>query len=215
MPEEMTYTTLLQDVRDYLERTDIATDDPIFTRQLPRLINLAEKRISVDLKVEGTQQTLTGALVAGTPVLPKPSGWRKTISFTVGLDPDFEQRTVLIARPYESATYLNPDRRVTGVPRWYPDYNVDNWFISPTPNLAYPLEVLVYALPPQLDNSNQKNWVTETVPNALLYAVLMESAPFLKSDERLPLWQGMYTTFIGGVKQEDVSRAIDRSNVRS
>ena len=49
----VTYTTLLADLRRYLERGFTQDSDPLVYEQLPRLITLAERRIARELKVEG------------------------------------------------------------------------------------------------------------------------------------------------------------------
>ena len=49
----MTYSSLLEDVRRYLERGFTAESDQIVYEQLPRLITLGERRISRELKIQG------------------------------------------------------------------------------------------------------------------------------------------------------------------
>ena len=86
--------------------------------------------------------------------------------------------------------------------------------IAPTPNSNYPVEVLYYELPPLLSDEVQTNWITERVPQLLLYATLLEAAPFLKNDERIQVWQAMYDRTAGMVNGEDLARMIDRAAVR-
>jgi hypothetical protein len=53
MPQAMTFNSLQDDVRSYLERGASASTDPLVFAQIPKLINFAERRISRDLKVQG------------------------------------------------------------------------------------------------------------------------------------------------------------------
>ena len=48
MATTMTFETLKEDVRRYLERGASYASDPVVYEQIPRLINLAERRITVD-----------------------------------------------------------------------------------------------------------------------------------------------------------------------
>ena len=51
MPQAMTFNGLRDDVRNYLERGASIATDPIVYEQIPKLINLAERRIARDLKI--------------------------------------------------------------------------------------------------------------------------------------------------------------------
>lgn len=53
MSYAMTFNSLKEDLRRYLERGFTEADDPIVYEQLPRLITLAERRISRELKIQG------------------------------------------------------------------------------------------------------------------------------------------------------------------
>jgi hypothetical protein len=55
MPQAMTFDNLRDDVRNYLERGASLATDPIVYEQIPKLINLAERRIARDLKLQGFQ----------------------------------------------------------------------------------------------------------------------------------------------------------------
>jgi hypothetical protein len=76
------------------------------------------------------------------------------------------------------------------------------------------MEILYYELPPLLDDTNQTNWFTEYAPNALLYATLLESAPFLKNDERIATWEGFYNRSVAALNGEDIRQISDRGIIR-
>ena len=212
MATTTTFTTLQQDIRRYLERGFTVVSDQIVYEQIPRLINLAERRIARELKIEGLINVLTGTLTAGLAVYPKPDRWRTTVSFNYGIDDQYQQ---LFPRSYEYVRTYWPNRNETGVPLFYADYDYSNWIVSPTPDQAYPFEVLVYQLLPLLDDANQTNWLTEYAPQVLLYASLLEATPFLKNDERIAVWQSMYDRAAQALNGEDLSKILDRSARRT
>lgn len=250
----MTYTSLLDDLRRYLERGSTLAQDPIVYEQLPRIILQAQQRIGQDLKVQLQIEVLQGVLTADLAVYPKPDRWRETVSMILmptagqvtvinaariaalntpqgpaptiqsvwtgnkmvaGNHPTTQRNRALLPRSLEYITSYWPDRTETSVPRFYADYDVSHWLISPTPDQAYPFEVSSYTLPQELTSQTQENWLTQYAPNLLLYACLLEATPFLKNDERIPVWQGMYAQAKAAMTGEDVEKIIDRSIQRS
>ena len=215
MPQAMTFTSLQNDVRSYLERGASAVTDPIVYAQIPNLITLAERRISRDLKIQGFQTVVVTNLQAGVAVLPKPDRWRETISMNIGTGLNNNTRAQVFTRDYEYCRSYWPDETEVDQPLFYADYNYSNWLLVPTPDQDYPIEILYYELPALLDENNQTNWLTEFAPNLLLYATLLEATPFLKNDERIPVWQGMYAQAAQALQNEDMQKVLDRGAVRN
>lgn len=204
----MTYASLLQDARRYLERGFTAESDPLVYEQLPRLVTLAERRIARDLKILGFVRAVTTPLQVGVAAYLKPDRWRDTISMTVDGRPIF-------ARSYEYCRNYWPDEAETGTPEFYADYDYQHWLITPTPDATSDLEILYYEQPQLLGDDNQENWLTKYAPDALTYATLLEATPFLKNDERIGTWQAMYERAAGSLGSEDMKRVMDRSAARS
>jgi hypothetical protein len=214
MATTMTFTTLQQDMRRYLERGVTLAEDAIVYEQIPRLINLAERRIARELKIQGFINVVTDTLIPGQSVYQKPDRWRDTVSINVGTGTGNNTRKLLFTRSYEYARSYWPNEADTGEPVFYADYNYTNWLIAPTPDAAYPFEVLYYELPVLLDDQNQTNWLTDYAPQVLLYASLLEATPFLKNDDRIPVWQQMYDRSAAMLNGEDLAKILDRSAVR-
>lgn len=215
MAQNMTFSSLQTDLRRYLERGFTLASDEIVYEQLPRLINLAERRIARELKIEGLINVLTGTMQPGLAVYPKPDRWRSTVSFNFGTGDQNNTYTQLYPRSYEYVRSYWPDREQTDVPVFYAEYDYNNWIVAPTPDAAYPFEVLVYQLLPLLDDSNQTNWLTDYAPQVLLYGALLEATPFLKNDERIPVWQQMYDRAAQALNGEDLSKILDRAARRT
>jgi hypothetical protein len=214
MATTMTFETLKQDVQRYLERGATLASDAVVYEQIPRLINLAERKIARELKIQGFINIVSDTLTVGQSVYPKPDRWRDTVSINIGTGTGNTQRTPVFARSYEYLRSYWPNEALRDTPLFYADYNYQNWLIAPTPDAAYPIEILFYELPQLLDDVTQTNWLTEYAPQVLLYATLVEATPFLKNDERIPVWQNMYDRAAAMLNGEDLGKILDRAAVR-
>lgn len=201
----MTYNNLVADIESYLERTDQAT-----LSKIPTFIGLAEQVIASEIKFLGNLVVVSSNMVTNDPVIQKPARWRKTVSMNVTVAG--ERRPILL-RKYEYLREFWPDPTETDVPEYYCDYNYDHWLVAPTPSDDYAYEVLYYERIQPLDSSNQTNWFTQYAPQALLYGSLLQAMPFLKNDERIPMWQQQYQAIMEVLKTEDVARIGDRQAV--
>jgi len=212
MPASVTFTSLQSDIRNYLERG--GSTDPIVYEQIPRLITLAERRISRELKIQGFLAVVNTTMQSGVAVYPKPDRWRDTVSINIGTGTNNNTREQIYARSYEYIREYWPDETQEATPEFYADYNYSNWVFAPTPDADYPMEVLYYELPPLLDEDTQTNWLTEYAPNLLLYAALVEATPFVKDDQRVQLWQTYYDRALSALNGEDLQKIVDRSVIR-
>lgn len=201
----MTYDSLVADISSYLERTDQAT-----LEKIPTFIMLAEQVIAAEIKFLGNLTPMTSTLVANQAVIDKPARWHKTVSMNVTVG---GVRQPVFLRKYEYLREYWPDPTETGAPRYYADYDYTHWLIAPTPDVAYNFEVLYYERIQPLDSSNQTNWFTIYAPQALLYGSLLQAMPFLKNDERIPMWQAQYDKIMQVLKAEDIQRMGDRQAV--
>lgn len=214
MATAMTYSSLLNDLRNYLERGATLATDPSVFAQLPSLIGLAERRLARELKVQGTVTVVSSALIQGEATYPKPDRWRETVSIRVGTGAGYNITQEVYPRAYEYMRQYWPNQTLTGTPRFYADYDYSHWFFAPTPADDFPYELIYYELPPLLGDNVQTNWFTEYAPNALLYASLMEAAPFLKNEEIIPIWQGFYDRSVAALNGEDIRQIADRGIIR-
>ncbi len=214
MSTTMTFASLKQDIQRYLERGATYASDPVVFEQIPRFINLAERRIARELKVQGFINVVTGTMTVGQSVYAKPDRWRDTVSFNIGTGALNNSRKPVFTRDYEYLRSYWPDSTQVAEPVFYSDYDYIHWLIAPTPDAEYPFEVLYYELPPLLDDGVQTNWLTEYAPQLLLYGALLEATPFLKNDERIQVWQNMYDRAAAMLNGEDLAKILDRSSVR-
>ena len=209
----MTYNTLVLQLENYLNRYDA-----ILIAQIPNFIYQAEQRICRESKNIGLERYVTKAFVAGNSVIPKPGGWRRTITFNYGTGLNFNNRNQLYLRTYEYVRSYWPNSsqfNIASPPVYYCDYSYTHLLIAPTPALAYPFELAYLELPTPLTINNQTNWLTNYAPDLLLYACLLEAIPFLKNDERIPVWEKLYDRALSSLENQDQLRYMDRTSERS
>jgi len=201
----MTYDSLVENIQSYLERTDAAT-----LEKIPLFIMLAEQVIASQIKFLGNLTVNNSTMVEGANVIDKPARWHKTVSMNVTIG---TQRQPVLLRKYEYLREYWPDPAEVGEPKFYCDYDYTHWMIAPTPSDAYHFEVLYYERVQPLDSSNQTNWFTQYAPQALLYGSLLQAMPFLKNDERTPIWQQQYDLIMQTLTAEDKLRMADRQAI--
>lgn len=198
----MTYDSLVENIESYLERTDTATIDKI-----PTFIMLAEQVIAAEIKFLGNLNVANSTFVQGQQQIQKPARWHKTVSMNITVDGN---RQPILLRPYEYCREYWPNDTAEDVPKFFADYNYFNWIVVPTPDDDYSFEVLYYERVQPLDSNNQTNYFTINAPQALLYGSLLQAMPFLKNDERLPMWQAQYQAIMNTLKTENTQRIGDR-----
>jgi len=218
MATSMTFTSLKEDIANYLERGGSALTDPVVHEKIPFFVNNAERALMQQLKLLGTLEVLVDApigLATGVSVYAKPDRLRNVVSMSFGAGTDKNTRTPLWARSYEYIRTYWPDSTQTGVPRFYADFSYSHWLVGPTPDDDYPWEILAYLQPPLLDETTQSNFFSSYCQNALLYGSLIQAAPFIFNDERLGTWTQLYAAEISTLDSQDMQKELDRASVRN
>ena len=193
-----TYDNLVLDVQQYMER-----DDADFVAMIPTLIGLAESAIAAELKSFLQLVVVETTLTATDPVLIKPTRWRKTVSMKINGAP-------VVMRSQDYIAQYNSES-ANGVPKFYAEYDYNNWNFAPPPDDDYPVEIIYYSLVQPLDSTNQTNLFTQIAPQAMLFGTLLQAQGYLKALDKLPVWKSYYTDCLAALKKEDNSRRIDRN----
>jgi len=194
----MTYDSLVLNIQQYMERNDAD-----FIAQIPNLIALAESSIAAELKTFMQLIVVETSLADEQTVLNKPARWRKTVSMKVNGQP------ILLRSQDYVAQYISESDE--GAPKYYADYDYNNWNFAPIPDQSYPVEIIYYAEIQPLDTANQQNLWTTIAPQAMLYGALLQAQGYLKALDKLPVWKGYYTDALAAIKKEDNSRRVDRN----
>lgn len=202
----MTYDSLVDDIKTYSERSG----DAVFVAQIPRFIMYAENRLAAEVKMLGYQRYVTGQMNGNT--LVKPARWRETISLNITVA---GERKFLKERSYDYCRAYSPDSTDTGEPKYYANYDYEHFFFAPTPDLQYDFELAYYERPEPLNDQQQTSWTTQYAPQLLLYASLLEAAPFVKNPEQVAQWQQFYAQALGQIMKESERRSTARTEQRT
>jgi len=194
----MTYDNLVADIIKYSER-----DDTGFVDQIPMLIGLAEQSIAAEVKTLWELNVVTTNLAINNGTLAKPARWRKTTSMKIAGQPVLHRSQDYVAQ-YQAES-------ANGVPLYYADYDYDHWALGPKPDDDYPVEIIYFSRIQPLDDANQQNLISREAPQALLFGTLLQCQGYLKSPDKLQLWQGMYDKAMAALKSENRSRDVDRN----
>jgi hypothetical protein len=178
-------------------------NDEGFVAQIPSLIGLAESAIAAELKSLLQLNVVETTLLENQTVLNKPARWRKTVSVKANGRPILLRSQDYIAQ-YQSESEAD-------VPKYYADYDYNNWTFAPAPAEDTPVELIYYSLIQPLDTTNQENLFTRECPQAMLFGTLLQAQGYLKALDKLPVWKSYYTDSLTALKKEDSARRIDRN----
>ena len=155
----LTYNSLFSYLQNYIKRD---SSDAQVTAILPVWIENGQRRISLELKAIYNRTVAQGTLTPTQYVFPKPVGWRQTISLLLMVPADpvnaptvFNKTVELFPRQYAALNNTFPNRGATAQPLYYADYDVNNYFLAASPDIAYPFEFTYYANPPFITPDNQ------------------------------------------------------------
>lgn len=208
-PFILTYTTLVENMKNYAQRG--SDTDTRFNNQIPRLIARAENRLAMRVKTLLTRPTINDTLTPSNNRLLKPSYWRNTVSFMVAVGTGFNTIQPMFPRTKEYIQTYWPNPATTGVPRFYGDFDENNWIIGPTPALAYPVQYIVDQSPIPLTADNQTNLYTEKAPLLLQAACFLETDIFLQNWGNVTSREQDFEKAVADLTGEKVRQLTDRS----
>jgi len=202
----MDYNSLTQQIIQYSKRTD-----QFFIDQVPNFINQAINRIYSEAKNIGFEKVAFGNLTANQFTLDKPADWKETVSFSITTT---DGRKFLKLRTLEFCQSYWPNPNLVGTPEFYADFNnYISFYLAPTPDQNYNFTLIYLALP-LFNIDNPENFLTLRYPSLLLYASMLETIPFLKGDERVPVFESLYNRALQSINKDAEKLYTDRNSKR-
>ena len=184
------YSDLQASVANYLGRTDLSA-------VIPDFIGFAETRLSRELRTRKMLKSATASMVSGDARVALPTDFLEVRDlYTQG-------------NPRMPVTYMSPSAFTrnaradqSGLPVFYTVLSAEFQF-APISDSAYVLEILYYAQPAVLSNTNSSNVFLANYPDALLYGALLEAEPYLINDARSQTWALLYDRAIKNISDAD------------
>lgn len=185
-----TYSGLKTAVAEYLARSDLTT-------QIPNFVELGEVRLRRDLRVRQMLKVATTTATPNTSTVELPSDFLQMRDLHLNTNPI---TTIEYLSP--SAFYRNSFASTTGLPTKY-TILAEEFQFAPIPDSNYTLQMIYYAAPPFLSDSNATNTFTNVCPDLLLYASLAEAEPYLMNDQRVQTWAALYDRGLNALTVSD------------
>lgn len=174
-----TYDSLKQAIQDYTENTETT-----FVNNLDVFIKNAEERILKIAQLEVFRKNASGSLSASNKFLAVPTDYLASYSICItnGSNKEF-----LLFKDVNFVQSFNPDPATTGVPRYYAQFDVNNFILGPTPDSNYDAEIHYFYRPNSLTigAGSGTTWLSENASVALLYGCLIEAYTFMKGEADL------------------------------
>ena len=179
-----TYAELQSAVGDFLNRQDLTTVIPTF-------IALAEADFNRSIRHRSMLTRATATIDSQFTALPTDFLEAKNIQL------NSEPITVLRYVTMEHADLVR-QRNPTGQPVYYSIVG-DTLEVVPVPDASFTAELTYYKKIPALVDDTDTNWLLSYHPDVYLYGTLMQSAPYLKDDQRIPVWGSLYRQYLADV----------------
>jgi hypothetical protein len=180
----LTYTTYKTQIA---EMAVVAEDDVNFLAILPMMIDYANLRICRDLDLMFTSVSLHGTgykLTAGNRNLSfsqnLPDGTSFVVSEQINLilpagqtDPDTATRTPLMPTTKEFLDAVYGSATNTAQPKYFVPFNETLFFVGPTPNADYYVEVVGTIRPAPLSATVPTTFISQYLPDLLVMASMI------------------------------------------
>lgn len=187
------YTELKATLADWLNRDDL-------TAVIPSFISLAEAQFNKDERFRNQMSIVRAQADFDSQYEALPSDYLEMLNLTlVGTDGQSKKMGFLTLNQmdeYRAAFNTN------GFPKYYSIVG-KQLELLPVPGDTYSAEMVYYGRIPALSSTNATNWLLTYHPDAYLYGALLQSAPYLKDDDRVATWGTLYEGIANNIHEAD------------
>jgi len=200
-----TYAQLQTAIQDFTDNSETS-----FVNNLPVFIRSCEDRILTVVDLELFRKNAAAQLTIGDPYLNVPTDYLAPFSLQI-TTANYKEFLELKDVNYLQEYYNSINAPAT--PKYYGIFDVDNFILSPTPNLAYDVELHYYYKPTSVTAGLPAGttWLSENAPNALLYGSLVEAYTYMKGEQdMMQLYEQRFMQEIQRLK--DLAEARENSD---
>ena len=200
-----TYGQLKTSIQDFTENTETS-----FVTNLPVFIRSCEDRIFSLVDLELFRKNAVSQLTIGDPYLNVPTDYLAPFSLQITTT---NYKDFLL---FKDVNYLQEYYNTVnsnGTPKYYGVFDVDNFILTPTPDIAYDVELHYYYRPASITAGadSEKSWLSDNAPNALLYGSLVEAYTYMKGEaDMMQLYEQRFGQEIQRLK--DLAEARENSD---
>jgi hypothetical protein len=201
------YSDLVAAVTEYLARDQ----DTTLIARIPSFIQLAEAKFNREIYVRQmeTRSTTTVDMNSSEPAfiaLPDDfQSMRRVRLSSVSGKPLLDFRSTIQLDEYRLSS-----GDVAGQPLYFTIFGTEMELV-PTPDAAYTIEMIYRANIPALTSINTANWLLTLAPDLYLYGTLLETAPYLKEDERIQTWATGFKIALDGLNMLGMTSTFNAS----
>ena len=189
----MAYTlaNLQDDIRNYTEVDSSVLSNSI----LNTIIKNAENRIYRDADSDDNRFYATSNLQAGNRYVTIPSDLR-FIRYAQLTDSSGNQVFLEKRDTSFMSEYYNTPATQSGLPKYYANWDAENWVVAPTPNATFEITMAYTKQPDSITaspGSTAGTYTSNKYQDLLLYACLVEAYGYLKGPvDMLQYYEGSY-----------------------
>tara|TARA_B110000196_G_C21149650_1_gene668763 strand:- start:2395 stop:3018 length:624 start_codon:yes stop_codon:yes gene_type:complete len=184
------YGTLKTEIAEFLNRTDL-------TAIIPTFITFAHNKLNRDLRTREMVARATANITSEYNAFPP--NFLQIRDIRLNTTPPVALQQVSTEEQNQ-----NRERRgdTAGRPRLYSVIG-ESFQVFPTPSSAVECEIAYYQKIEAMTADADYNWLLTKSPEIYLYGSLVHTAPYLKDDERIVLWQTLYRDIFNSLTLED------------
>ena len=175
----LTYSQLQAQIRNYTEVDSNGLSDST----LSVIVQNTENRIYRELNIDAFRLYASAVTTAGTTTISVPSGLRN-IRYVEMITPGTQEASIV---EQKDSSYMAEFNNLPGnstyydKPRYYANFNETTWFVAPTPNTTYAINIAYYQQPASITSTTSATtYVSVYAQDVLLYGSLVETYKYLK-----------------------------------
>lgn len=193
------YATLQTAVADYLARDDLTTF-------IPNFVQNAENKLYRRFNLRNEETALSVNISSGVAAVPADF---KALKFAYyDGTPTHPLEWVAVEEVYRDY----PDRSDTGIPDVISREGSNFIFGKVATDATAGLKGIYYAKQDPL-RTTDGSWYVTNAPELLLYGSLLEAAPFIHDDARLPVWEALFRDAVDSLLSEQDHAEVSKGQL--
>ena len=195
------YSDLKTSIADWLNRSDL-------TATIPDFITLAESGFNKEIRNRKMIKRATATIDSQYSAVP--ADWLQTVDFVIETNPVVTLEFIT----NEKLDKLRETYTSSGTPKFYTIVGQELEVLPVPDSATLTGEITYYSKIPNLTDVNPTNWLMNSSPDIYLYGSLLQSAPYLVDDSRIPVWASMYQKLVKDLEIADQKARVGDSTLR-